>query len=478
MHILVPEMPGTYITTYNELPDHAQRQLHSSPTTLLLPTDEHSERLTDHGRPNQTTGLPPRACNRNPAKQSVKVTKQAFIRGVNKDPTDMQLYNYAVGIGIQPEEYAWVLAIGPTRHPENNHRLHHPALHRNHWHPVPANTRDLQPRPNAQLCGNYAWHSHCPDGPTCRYMHTPDFLQDTLCKRYLRGADCSRRRCDHLHGTGLNDPTGHEVSRRSIFWNTTPDAITLTPHPPTPTQQELNRFPTSIYVPIPLPDICTTTAFVWDDSAYGLPPPPPLSTFNLQDTPYTPNLDQNRFQVATELLARTVATHRTLPLEASTTLLNHIRGIVNMFSYNGHTRSAIFHDYDAGIQEVIGDINPRTLTSRDDNRPTEQELQGYMMDWHRRARDLLTTIDRIARTLGRRRLERRPAPPAPDRLPPSGPLSSLPEHTTHVEQITDDPWDPNPPARPPSTDAPPNPWLTITAAPEPTNDNNAATYQR
>ena len=299
-------------------------------------------------------------------------------------------------------------------------------------------------------------------------MRTADFLQDCLCKRYLRGEDCSRRRCDHIHGTSLNDPTGIEVAKRSIFWNTTPDAITLEPYPPQPTQQELDRFPTSIYVPVPLPDICTNTYYLWDDSAYGLPPPPHLTQYNIRQQPYMPRLDQNRIQVAIELLSRTAATHRSLPLEASRILLTHIRSLVSMFTYNGRTRPTIFQNYEPESQETM---NERTLRSKDDHRPTAEEFQGYILDWHRRAGDLMAKIDRVERTIQGRRLERRPAPPEPARPPPSGPLLSLPEHPANNGPEPEDPWN-NPPRqqRPPDADSvPPNPWFNITAAPDTDN---------
>ena len=335
-----------------------------------------------------------------------RICTEEFHDDVTRSPADCQLYNTYVYMGLQPSEYAWVRAYGPPRHPKTQLRLHNISQHGLPYHPPLLRGRGVQPKMHAGLCGRWANTSHCSEGPACKWQHAPEYLQDCLCRNFLRGVPCCInkdgdiiRRCDHVHGTELNDPTGHQTMHREVRWHTLPDALTRTPHPPKPTDADLQHCPTCVYIPIPTKHICEDTTLTWSDNAYGLTPPPPIFT------EYKPNIKVPRLQIALDLLARQSATHRSLPLEASRILMPTLRTIQDLFSPGPNRWCNILDTYDCDQFEFYHGKDHDNITG---HRPTRDEFWQYSRQLTDTGHALGELLDRLEIELADRGTTPRP----------------------------------------------------------------------
>ena len=185
---------------------------------------------------------------------------------------------------------------------------------------------------------------------------------------------------------------------RQVQWNTLPDAITRTPHPPRPTEADLELCPTCVYIPVPNRAMCERN-LRWGDGAYGLSPPPDQFTAHIPDT------SVSRLEIATDALIRAAATHRNSPLEASRGMIDTLDGLVQGMESGRDGWNRLLQDYDPTRVEFT---NGRECNNARTHRPTGNEVRGYSDKLNAMGERLRTRLDREQHDLSQRFLLNRP----------------------------------------------------------------------
>ena len=185
---------------------------------------------------------------------------------------------------------------------------------------------------------------------------------------------------------------------RQVKWNTLPDAITRTPHPPRPTEADLELCPTCIYIPIPNRTMCEKN-FRWGDGAYGLAPPPD------QFTTHIPDRTVSRIEIATDALIRAAATHRNAPLEASREMIDTLDALIQTMEQGRDGWNRLLQDYDPARVEYT---NGRECKDARTHRPTATEVRAYSDRLNAMGERLRDRIDQAQADLNARHLLNRP----------------------------------------------------------------------
>ena len=186
---------------------------------------------------------------------------------------------------------------------------------------------------------------------------------------------------------------------RQVLWDTLPDAITRTPHPPKPTEADLELCPTCVYSPRPNKAMCEY-GLRWGDAAYGLTPPPAEFTEHIPDTTIS------RLEIATDALIRAAATHRNLPLESSQQLLDALDGLIRTMEAGRNNWNMLLDTYDP---ERVEFTHGRECNSARTHRPTQAEVRSYSDRLNAMGERLRQTLDRVSREIHHRSTVNRPA---------------------------------------------------------------------
>jgi len=375
-------LPDGYTNAIRELEPLTRDHIKSAPFYFLVPRE--LERLVTRaddpaaGTPHPlTTRLPQESLTTDPT------GRWANFQGSSTDQQDLTTWAVYNAIGQAPAGIqGWLLGedkprdeSGKVIHYDQRQGTYHPRLVRNIGH---------QPKVGQTLCRSFKKSGRCNQNSNCPLLHDPQ--NGMYCRKFLRGEPCTQLRlegrCDHIHGTRVDHPTGSEAygagDELAFTPETMPDLLTSSTCAPPLTAEHRAKVRYPVWIPVPSPSAYNRFRRNMDSHMYGTTESPERYSPPVMPTPVP------RLQNAIHHLMETINSEQTLPSEVALALLNqHIRAMIDDLPDLSDT-------YDESQTRITG---RRTLDH--DIRPTSAvDLRNQMANIKRFLRDRANHVQR------------------------------------------------------------------------------------
>jgi len=310
----------------------------------------------------------------------------AHFQTSSTDPQDLTTWAAYNAMGQAPHGIqGWLLCqdkprdeAGNVIHYDHTQGVYHPRLVRDIGH---------QPKHTQLLCRTFTKSGRCNQNSNCPLQHVPQ--SGMFCRKFMQGDRCTQlwqaQRCDHIHGIGMNDPTGTETygteGRLAFTPDTTPDLLTSSTSPPDITDEHRARVAYPVWVPVPSPSAYHRHSNNMDSHMYGT-----ARSRARYAPPVMPEVVP-RLQNAIQHLMETINSENTLPSEVALELLNqHVRVLIDdlpdLADHYDENRTRL-----TGRRALAHDIRP---TNAVDLRNRLTNIRGFLRDRLRHVRGELT----------------------------------------------------------------------------------------
>jgi hypothetical protein len=253
----------------------------------------------------------------------------ANFQGSSTDQQDLTTWAIYNAMGQAPHGIqGWLLGEDKQRDEAGN--VIHYDYPQGTYHPRLVRDIGQQPKLTQPLCRTFTKSGRCNKNSNCPLQHDPQ--SGMFCRKFLQGERCTQlwttQRCDHIHGTRVDHPTGSETygaeGRLAFTPDTTPDLLTSSTSPPPITDEHRTKVAYPVWIPVPSPSAYNRHSNNMDNHMYGTTESP------ARYHPPVMVATVPRLQNAIQHLMETINSEYTLPSEVALELLNqHIRVMID-----------------------------------------------------------------------------------------------------------------------------------------------------